>query len=305
MIKYIVILCIVLLLLFFVPAYVCYLTFYNSKKRRSGVNFEFTGSYAPYAQQLSRLTAELEAADCEPVECMSFDALKLRGRYYHMSDTAPLDIMVHGYKSTAGSDFCGGFKLARDMGHNVLLIDQRSCRESEGLFACFGIKERRDLISWINYALCHFGEDIDINLFGVSMGAATVLMANDLNLPENVRHIIADSPYNTPRDIIMKVAADMGVPRWCWIFVKLSAWLFCRMDIEESCAIDAVKQCRIPLLIFHGEADTLIPCDMSREILKCCPQGSRLVTIPGADHVAGLLVNPGKYRAAVREYLGG
>lgn len=283
---------------------VCYLTFYNNKRMDGpGVNPNSINSFAPYMDRVNTLTARLKETPCEEVECISYDALRLTGRYYHISDQAPLDIMVHGYKSNSTLDFCGGFQLARELGHNILLIDQRSCRKSQGHFACFGIKERRDLMSWITYALCRFGEDKEINLFGVSMGAATVLMANDLILPENVKHIIADSPYDSPRDIIMKVARDMGVPRWCWILVKLSARLFCRMDIEESRAIEAVKQCRVPVLIFHGEADSLIPCDMSRELIALCPEGSRLVTIEGAGHVAGMLKDPEKYRQAVMEYL--
>ena len=284
---------------------VCYLTFYNNRRMDGpGVNPNSINSFAPYMDRVNKLIAELKETPCEDVECMSYDALRLTGRYYHISDDAPLDIMVHGYKSNSTLDFCGGFKLARELKHNVLLIDQRSCRESEGHFACFGIKERRDLMSWITYALCRFGEDKEINLFGVSMGAATVLMVNDLGLPENVKHIIADSPYDSPRDIIMKVAGDMGVPQWFWPIIRLSARVFCRMNIEESRAEDAVKQCRVPVLIFHGEADSLIPCDMSRQLIALCPEGSRLVTIEGADHVAGMLKNPEKYRAAVLEYLG-
>ncbi len=296
----------VLLLIFTVGLWiVCYLTFYNNRRMEGpGVNPNSINSFAPYMDRVNKLIAELKETPCEDVECMSYDALRLTGRYYHISDDAPLDIMVHGYKSNSTLDFCGGFKLARELKHNVLLIDQRSCRESEGHFACFGIKERRDLMSWITYALCRFGEDKEINLFGVSMGAATVLMVNDLTLPDNIKHIIADSPYDSPRDIIMKVAGDMGVPQWFWPIIRLSARIFCRMDIEESRAEDAVKQCRVPVLIFHGEADSLIPCDMSRQLIALCPEGSRLVTIEGADHVAGMLKAPEKYEKAVREYLG-
>ena len=296
----------VLLLIFAVGLWiVCYLTFYNNRRMDGpGVNPNSINSFAPYMERVNQLIAELKETPCEDVECMSYDALRLTGRYYHISDDAPLDIMVHGYKSNSTLDFCGGFKLARELKHNVLLIDQRSCRESEGHFACFGIKERRDLMSWITYALCRFGEDKEINLFGVSMGAATVLMVNDLGLPDNIKHIIADSPYDSPRDIIMKVAGDMGVPQWFWPIIRLSAKVFCRMDIEESRAEDAVKQCRVPVLIFHGEADSLIPCDMSRQLIALCPEGSRLVTIEGADHVAGMLKDPEKYEKAVREYLG-
>ena len=45
------------------------------------------------------------------------------------------------------------------------------------------------------------------------MGAATVLMASELNLPANVVGIIADCPYSSPEAIIRKVCReDMRLP---------------------------------------------------------------------------------------------
>lgn len=276
--------------------------FQSRRARKTAADTDFSGGFAPFKEQAQALVAALEAVEAEKVQCVSFDGLILTGRYYHLSDDSPLDIMVHGYRSCSSIDFCGGFRLAREMGHNVLLIDQRACGGSEGRSITFGIKERRDLISWLTYAQCRFGEDKEMNLFGVSMGAATVLMAIDQGLPPCVRRILADSPYNSPRDIIMVVAGEMGFPAWTWSLVKLSARLFCRMDIEESTAMEAVKGSSVPLLIFHGEADSLVPCDMSRAIAAAAPEGTRLVTVPGADHVAGMLVDPVGYRAAVKEF---
>ncbi len=62
-------------------------------------------------------------------------------------------------------------------GHNVLMIEERAHLESEGHTITFGIKERYDALDWIRYALQRFGEDTRIILVGISMGAATVLMA--------------------------------------------------------------------------------------------------------------------------------
>ena len=39
---------------------------------------------------------------------------------------------------------------------------------------------------------------------GVSMGAATVLLAAGLNLPDNVCGIVADCGYTSPREITRK-----------------------------------------------------------------------------------------------------
>ena len=73
------------------------------------------------------------------------------------------------------------------MGHNLLLIDERAHGRSEGRTITFGIQERWDVESWARFAVERFGADVQIILYGVSMGAATVLMAAGLDLPENVK----------------------------------------------------------------------------------------------------------------------
>ena len=301
----IVFLAIILLAVLAVLLYVFRRVYYHPlKKRKTGSGFDFSGSYAPFRAQVEELIKKLEAEPFERVEIIAFDGRRLSGRYYHHSDSAPLDILMHGYRSHSSIDFCGGFQLAREMGHNILLVDQRACGLSEGRVICFGVKERRDCHSWINYALCRFGEDIEINLFGVSMGGAAVIMANDLGLPENVKRIVADSPFASPRAIISTVAEKEKLPeKPVWAVARMSARLFGGFDPEESSAIEAAKSCKVPLLIICGEADRLVPAEMSRQIHENCP-GSELLSIPGADHVAGLLLEPERYKKKVWEFFG-
>ena len=68
-----------------------------------------------------------------------------------MCRQCPVQIQFHGYKSSALLDFCGGSKLASKIGHNALVVDQRSHGKSEGKAITFGIEERKDCMAWINY----------------------------------------------------------------------------------------------------------------------------------------------------------
>ena len=169
-----------------------------------------------YINERGRMLAlieELEQIPFEPVTIRSRDGLKLYGRYYHVREGAPVQIQVHGYRGSALRDFCGGSKLAREMGMNILLVDQRAHGGSGGRTITFGIRERWDCLSWAEYAAERFG-DVDIYLVGVSMGAASVLMASELDLPENVAGIIADCPFSSPEAIIAKVCReDLHLPQ--------------------------------------------------------------------------------------------
>jgi len=216
----------------------CYHTAFYSPPHRHENPYQFPKGkqYGYRSDYTFSLIKEFEAIPFEPVQVVAYDGKLLFGRYYHAKDDAPLHIQFHGYRGTAMRDFCGGNKLARELGHNTLVVDQRSHGKSQGHSICFGIKERFDCISWINYACCRFGDETPIILSGVSMGASTVLMASELeDLPSNVKGIIADCPFSSPVKIIQKVCADKKYPvRLTWPFIVLAAKLFGRFDICAS-----------------------------------------------------------------------
>ena len=287
-------------------SYVCYrMAFYSSKNRREGYKrLPEEGQYAPHRQLMSSLYKELEALPFEEVRIKSYDGLTLFGRYYHYRDGAPLEIEFHGYKGHAYRDFCGGNKLSRNSGSNILLVDQRAHGESGGKAITFGVKERFDCLSWCNYAVERFGKDIKIILAGASMGAATVLMASDLPLPENVKGIIADSPYSSPKKIIKKVCGqDMGIPaNLAYPFIWLGASLYGGFNVTGASAENAVKSTKIPLLIIHGTDDRYVPYEMSREIFEASAGEKSLLTVEGAGHVLSFTTDPERYKNAVAEF---
>ena len=64
----------------------------------------------------------------------------------------------------------------------------------------------------------------------------------------------------------------------------------------------SVSKTRIPILIIHGEADSFVPCDMSRQIHAANPEKVKLVTIPKAGHGLAYMVNPKKYEQAAKQF---
>ena len=250
------------------------------------------------------LIDEIQTVPFEWVEITAKDGLILRGRYYHVRDEAPLQIQFHGYRGTAYRDFCGGNKLARECGHNTLLIDQRAHGKSGGKTITFGVKEREDCLAWLEYANRRWGEHTQIWLSGVSMGAATVLMATEFSLPKNVRGVIADSPFSSPDKIVSKVCKEMGYPSVLAMpFVRLGARLFGGFSLRSATAERAVRNASVPILIIHGEDDRFVPCDMSREIYLANPEKITLVTFPHAGHGVSYIEDPKGYERTIRAFI--
>lgn len=298
----------VLIVLVLIIAYICYRIAFFAPTRITDedvrINLPEGEQYIKVRKGIEKCVSDMLARPFEPVTIMTYDGKKLYGRYYHVADGAPLQIQFHGYKSSAVLDFCGGSLYAGKIGHNALVVDQRSHGKSEGKAITFGVLERKDVLSWIEYAQSRFGEDVQIILAGLSMGAATVLMATDLELPSNVVGVIADCPYSSPSAIIKKVCrAEMHLPAEpLYPFVKLGARLFAHFDLEESSAVSAVKNTKLPILLIHGEADHFVPCDMSREIKKANPNQVTLVTIPDAGHGLCYIADPKSYETAMMEF---
>lgn len=259
--------------------------------------------YDPYREEMRRIYRRLCDRPYEAVTIVSHDGLKLFGRYYHVRDDAPLDIGFHGYRSSSMIDFSGGSELSFHMGHNLLLVDQRAHGQSEGRTIAFGIQERQDLLKWVEYAIDRFGSDVKILLYGVSMGGATVLMASELELPENAKGIIADCPFASPVEIILHVGKEKPFPAWLIRpFTILGAKIFGGFDLTETDARRAVKHTRVPILIIHGEADSFVPHEMS-DIVESNPDMVERHTISSADHGISYLVDAPRYRQIVTEFL--
>lgn len=280
-------------------SYYAYRTaFYSPEKKRKRDNRSFSSdpALADTRAAFLSLVEVAEAAEFLPITVRSHDGLTLYGRYYERQKGAPIEIGFHGYRSTALHDAPVAYESAVRHGTNLLLVDQRAHGESEGHTITFGVLERRDVLTWVEEVRHRFGEETEILLSGVSMGAATVLLASSLPLPENVKGILADCPYSSPRAILRKVARDMHLPpAVVYPFLRFGARLFGGFDPSSVSVSEEVAKSRIPILLVHGEGDTFVPCEMSREIAEQAP-AVRYFTYPDADHGLSYFTDPERYR---------
>ena len=141
-------------------------------------------------------------------------------------------------------------------------------------------------------------------LSGVSMGAATVLMASNLELPSNVKGIIADCGFSSPAAIIKKVCKeDMHLPPvLVYPFVKLAAKWIGKFDLEEIGAVDAVKDTKVPLFLVHGTEDHYVPCSMAYEIKEAAGDMAQLHIFEGSGHVLSYMDDTPRYHALAQAF---
>lgn len=276
----------------------------NSKRLAGDDEIPYGERYQKYQRFVSDNIREFKEASYEETWIVARDGTKLFGRYFHIADGGPVILMFHGYRSSAYRDAMGAFQISKQCGYNILVVDQRAHHRSGGRTITFGVKERYDCMDWIAYVKERFGKETKIFLVGLSMGAATVLMAAGLGLPDNVKGIMADCGYSTPKDILCSVIKSMKLPiQPVYFLVHLSAIIFGAFDPNSASAYEALKQCKVPVLFIHGEADSLVPCEMGKANYEVCEARKELFLVAEADHGMSYLHDVAKYMEVTKTFI--
>ncbi len=221
----------------------------------------------------------------EAVHIRGYDGIKLKGVYIpSINDKSLLTaIILHGYEGQ-NTDMAIVAKTYSDLGFKILLPDLRGHGLSEGTFSSFGHYESYDLKKWINFVLRTYGMTDSILLHGVSMGAATVLLTGAMELPKNIKLIVADSPYKAIAPVFRR---SLKTPLSLIFLPGLSflTWYWHRFSLMNINVASAVKKATIPTVFIHGTKDALCPY---RQTLKMMESSKALFkdiyTVVNAKH---------------------
>lgn len=278
--------------------------------RQDGVKVDLNemgdgGKWQEYMKVIQPNKEYLLSLPCEHLKIKSKDGLTLCGDYYKAENSSDkLVICFHGYTSGRMSS-CSFAAFMLKEGYDCLLVDNRAHGDSEGEYIGFGILDRFDCMSWINYVNEKYDKK-EILLYGVSMGGTTVIMASaDKNLPDNVKAVIADCAFTSPFDVFSHVLKkDYKLPAFPTMEINNK---ICRKKagygFKDYSTLDAVKETKCPILFIHGEEDNFVPVWMSDRNYEECLTKKALVKIKGAGHGASYYENGEEYRKAVKDFL--
>ena len=254
------------------------------------------------SRQIDENAAKFESAQgIEQIEIRTKDEITLVGHWYPAPDAKRVIVAMHGWRSSWSKDFSVISEFWHNNGCSVLYAEQRGQNNSGGDYMGFGMLERHDCVEWVNWVNEKTEASLPIYLAGVSMGAATVLMASGLPLPENVHGIMADCGFTSPH-AIWKHVAEKNLHLSYGIIGKIAGDM-CRKKINMSpsdySTTFALANTDIPVIFIHGSDDKFVPIEMTYENYKVCASPKRLVVIPGAEHGMSYFLNKEAYEREV------
>lgn len=266
---------------------------------------EIEGAFAPYRDQVKNAQEWISQHTSETLEVISFDGLKLHAALIPAENARGVVIAMHGYGTRYNIDFAPQAQFYHEQGYHLILPMQRAHMGSEGKYITFGVKERYDLKLWAHRAVELYGENIDMILAGISMGASTVMMASQLSLPGNIRGIISDCGYTSPWNIVKHVGRrDLHLRPFPLLYTtNLFAKWFAKFNLREASAIEAMLVNKLPVLFIHGTEDDFVPVYMTEENYDACRAEKYKLLISGAKHAQAYVVDTPAYEKAVVEFL--
>ena len=273
----------------------------NKKERLDDYRIEGNPTYSGYEETITKMVQHIASLPYEDIYIKSKDRTKLHARLLR-GNSNRVAILCHGYHGSAYRDSSGMGPYLYEKDFNVLLIDERAHGLSKGHAITFGHKEKKDLLCWINKMKEMFSNDIEITVFGISMGGATVLMASEY-LDKNVK-IIADCPYNTTNEILSNSIKKLGLPfKLAYPLLFLSALLFANFNIKKDNASNAIKKSNSKILIIHGTSDSIVPQPISERIYLENKDKVQYETFIGAEHGMSCMQDKERYISLVNNFL--
>ncbi len=247
--------------------------------------------------------------DMNPEDLSLTDAQgnELKAWFVPKENSKTFVIAVHGYKCN-GPDECSHlFPFYHDtLGFNYLLPDHVSHGRSEGKFISFGVRESENLLLWIDYLIDRFGEDIEIVLHGISMGAATVMLVNESNPPKQVKAVIEDCGYTSAYDVIfhtIKRQLGFEAPHITKSIFFVTRTFF-GYDMSTADCIGRMKDAKNPILFVHGTKDQVVPFEMGQRLYDACTAVEKdKLFVDGAVHAYSYYDAKEEYDAKITEFL--
>lgn len=249
-----------------------------------------------------RAVENAEALPYEDAWITSRDGLKLHARFYPNESAKRIVIFCHGYHGTSAGDFAFIFPMLKE-DCTILAIDERSMGESEGKYITFGAMEKQDISDWAEWMDARNEKHLPVYLYGVSMGAASVLMNADRE-PAGVKGIIADCGYTTMDRIISDVQKAWYKASLKPVRMSLDLWcrVIARFRMKDADALSAMKHAKLPVLFIHGTADHFVAPYHTELNAAACISPHKTFFVEGASHGASAQTDPQLYEKTVREF---
>jgi alpha-beta hydrolase superfamily lysophospholipase len=217
------------------------------------------------------------------------DGLRLSGGAFVPEDPKGVVVLLHGIPSVAPQDpddegYPGFARRFAAAGWTSVWADMRACRGSPGYFSIEGWV--RDVRAIVDSARALDGESSRrLAVVGSSAGGAVAVEAVRRGAPADAMVLLGApavwvSFAATPREGLLRITSEAGMAVAPQVIEDPGPWA---AEFEAVTTERAISSVHLPMLILHGEVDTVVPVDHAHRLAERAPH-AELRIIKGAPH---------------------
>ncbi|WP_281636007.1 alpha/beta hydrolase [Flavobacterium marginilacus] len=199
----------------------------------------------------------------EEINVKSFDGKKLNGLLFKAKESKGIVFYLHG--NSGSLDTWGDIaSIYTDLGYDIFILDYRGFGKSEGK-----IENEQQVLKDLSFAyknILERYEEKDVVIIGYSIGTGFAAWLASKNKP---KMLILQSPYYNFLEF-----SNTRIPYIPDLFKKFK--------IETNLFLANVK---VPVFIFHGKQDYLIPIENSVRLSKLLHKESHFYPLENQDHL--------------------
>lgn len=189
-------------------------------------------------------------------------------------------------------------------GYNTLTPDLCASGESEGKYITMGVKESEEVVKWAA-KIKERNPEAEIVLHGVSMGAATVMLAAGRYEIPGLVAVIEDCGYTGAYEMFTnQLKVIFGLPEFpIMTCVNIVSGIKTGVKVSDAAPINAIQNIKVPVLFIHGTADKLVPFSMMETLYNACHAPKTKFVVEGAGHGDSMKDAGKEYWKAVFSFL--
>jgi fermentation-respiration switch protein FrsA (DUF1100 family) len=241
------------------------------------------------------------------VAISSFDQTVLLGHFFKNENGLHRYVITcHGYRGEWQELSKPVRYLYEQLGYSVLMIEERGQGGSGFPIITMGDKERIDIAEWTKFVAAS-DPKAQICLFGLSMGASSVMMSLTSGVAKNVKCAIADCGYSSiKKQFAYSVKAVFHLPPFLILpAAQTVAWLAHKVSFSKHSPVKSLKKNDTPILLIQGEEDTYVPYSNLQENFNSVKEGTykQKESFPQAWHAMSFIVDLNRYNKVTGDFL--
>ncbi len=240
--------------------------------------------------------------DAVELDFITEDEVELKGWWVPHTNSSRTIILMHGWGMNKADIFKYTHFLLEE-GYNLFYFDFRALGESEGEESGIGMLEDKDIDAAIKFIQNKYPEKTThIALYGISMGATVA--AYRAGTDRDIKCVVLEATYYSFKNV---------VSLWAWTHKRVPYFpvvplvlFFMKkalgVNFEDLSPYSTAPKITCPVLMIHGEFDSLAPLKNAKEIFNLITAQKEMWVVLGAHHNNCAQIAGEEYKKKLTEF---